>query len=40
MQPELSNHFYSEKHNGFLQGCHLNLIDKTDSSDFIRGEEY
>lgn len=40
MQPELFNHFYSEKHNGFLQDCHLTLIDKTDSSDFISGEEY
>ena len=40
MQPELSEHFHSEEHNGFLQDCNITLIEKTDSSDPTRREEY
>ena len=32
MQPELSEHFHSEEHNGFLQDCSITLIDKTEGS--------
>ena len=40
MQPELSEHFYSEEHNGFLQDCSVTLIDETDGSDHTIREEY
>ena len=40
MQPELSEHFHSEEHNGVLQDCSITLIDKTDGSDPTRREEY
>ena len=40
MQPELSEHFHSEEHNGFLQDCGITLIDKIDGSDHTRREEY
>ena len=40
LQPELFEHFHSEKHNGFLQDCSITLIDKTDGSDLTRREEY
>ena len=40
MQPELSEHFYSKGHNGFLQDCSITLIDKTDGSNPTKREEY
>ena len=30
MQPELSEHFHSEVHNGFLPDCSITFTDKTD----------
>ena len=40
MQLELSDHFCSEKRNGFLQDSSITLADKTDGSDPTRREEY
>ena len=40
MQPELFEHFHSEKHNVFLQDSSITLIDKTNGSDPTRREEY
>ena len=40
MQPELFDHFHSEKHDGFLQDCSTTLTDKTDGSGPRRREEY
>ena len=31
-QPELYEHFHSEKHNGLIQDCSITLTDKTDGS--------
>ena len=40
MHPLVFEHFSSNDHNGFLEDCRINLIDKTDGSDFTRREEY
>ena len=40
MQPLVLEHFFSNKHNGFLEDCSITLIDKTDGSDPTRREEY
>ena len=40
MQPKLFEYFRSEKRNGFLQDCSINLINKTNGSDTTRWEEY
>ena len=40
MYPELSEHFAVDNHNFFLNDCSITLIDKTDSSDPTRREDY
>ena len=40
MQPLVFEHISSNDQNGFLENCSITLIDKTDGSDLIRGEEY
>ena len=40
MHPELFQHFPADYHNYFLNDCSITLIDKTDSSDPTRREEY
>ena len=40
MQKYLHDHFLSEDHNGVLNNVYIILIDKTDSSDPERREEF
>ena len=40
MQPELFEHFAADNHNCFLNDYSITLIDKTDSLDPTRREEY
>ena len=40
MQPDLFEHFHSEKHNGFLQNCSFSSTNKTDDSEPTRLEGY
>ena len=40
MQADLFEHFDSHGHSGFLEDCTIALIDKTDSADPTRREEY
>ena len=40
LQADLFKHFASHGHNGFLEDCAITLIDKTDSADLTRREEF
>ena len=40
MQAHFHSHFLSEGHSGFEVDCDIRLIDKTDSSDPIRREQF
>ena len=40
MQQHLYEHFYSESHNGFLGNVSISLIDKTDSFQSKKRENY
>ena len=39
VRADLFEHFDSNGHNGFLEDCTINLIDKTDGADSTRREE-
>ena len=36
MQPDLSEHFHFEEHNGLSYDCSITLIDKTDGSETLQ----
>ena len=40
MQQHLYEHFYSESHNRFLENVSISLIDKTDSFQSKKRENY
>ena len=40
MQPLVFEHFSSNDYNGFLEGCSITVIDKTDGAHPNRREEY